>query len=121
MGSEVKKKEVLPKVDIKWIALGTLIMIVVVLIFGLLGGILGGFAGILGYLVGGILIGRLSAGVTIWEAGIAGAITVIIGASALLFVGMIPIVAVITASLIGFVIAFLGGWIGEKWQAAAQK
>ncbi|MDF2956352.1 MAG: hypothetical protein OD815_001968, partial [Candidatus Alkanophagales archaeon MCA70_species_2] len=49
----------------------------------MLGGVIGGFAGVLGYLVGGMLIGRLSAGKTILEAGIAGAFTVLIGAFAL--------------------------------------
>ena len=116
-----KERDVSPKLDIKWVALGTLVMIAVFLVLGVIGGIFGSFAGILGYLLGGILIGRLSAGKTIWEAGIAGAITTVISAPALLFAGGIQTTIVIVASLLGFAIAFVGGWIGEKWQESAQQ
>ncbi|HEX59774.1 MAG TPA: hypothetical protein ENF26_06480 [Methanomicrobia archaeon] len=110
----------MPGIELRWVFLGTLIMIVVVIAFGaLLGGVIGGFASVLGYLVGGMLIGRLSAGKTILEAGIAGALTVLIGAFALLRAGGIPASIVAMASLLGFLIALLGGWLGEKWQEAA--
>ena len=113
---ETVTKPTLPQIDIVWVGIGFAIMFTVCMIMSLIP-----FGGLLGYTIGGIIIGRMSKGVTIVEAGIAGALTAAIASSVTSLIIYIPAGVIILTAVIGFFLALVGGWIGEKWQASVQK
>ena len=127
------------KLDWKWIAIGVLIMIVLNVVGGLILALVlqpdvpeagnvdeitlsSGFIVIaavvnfLSFAIGGFIVGIKSAGRTILEPGISAAIAVLI---ALMIVGNLTVVNLITGGLVPFVAGMIGGWVGERRQAAA--
>lgn len=125
--------------DWKWIAIGVLIMLALNIAAGLILTLMVGsqiqevaapedlslsggqmlFAAILNFLafaVGGFIVGVKSAGRTILEPGISAAIAVLI---ALVISGNVTILGLIAGGLVPFVAGVLGGWLGERRQAAA--
>jgi len=70
----------------------------------------------LAFAVGGFIVGLKSAGRTILEPGISAAIAVLI---ALIIGGNFSIVNILVGGLIPFGAGVLGGWLGERRQAAA--
>jgi hypothetical protein len=126
------------KLDWKWIAIGVVIMLVLNLAAGLLLGLVlrpqlegatspeeinlsGGqvllalIINILSFLIGGFIVGLKSAGRTILEPGISALIAVII---ALLISGQLTAMNLIVGGLVPFAAGVLGGWLGERRQAA---
>ena len=127
------------KLDWKWIAIGVLIMIVLNVVGGLILALVlqpdvheagnveeitlsSGFIVIaavvnfLSFAIGGFIVGVKSAGRTILEPGISAAIAVLI---ALMIVGNLTVVNMITGGLVPFIAGMIGGWLGERRQAAA--
>ena len=127
------------KLDWKWIAIGVLIMIVLNVVGGLILALVlqpdvpeagnvdeitlsSGFIVIaavvnfLSFAIGGFIVGIKSAGRTILEPGISAAIAVLI---ALMIVGNLTVVNMITGGLVPFIAGMIGGWLGERRQAAA--
>jgi hypothetical protein len=131
------------KLDWKWIAIGVVIMVVLNLAAGLilalvLGsqlegapvegattpedlGLSGGqvllalIVNVLSFLIGGFIVGLKSAGRTILEPGISALVAVII---ALLISGQLTVANLIVGGLVPFAAGVLGGWLGERRQAA---
>jgi hypothetical protein len=126
------------KLDWKWIAIGVVIMVVLTIVAMLILGPLiasqienagspetgpgGGMillvliVNILVYLIGGFIVGRKSAGRTILEPGISALIAVIIG---LLLTQTFTLGNLLLGGLLPFAAGVLGGWLGERRQAAA--
>jgi hypothetical protein len=110
-----------------WILAGTVIAFIFNAFF-----VIGGFAllkfgigGILlalgaSFLIAGLLVGYFSPGVTIVEAGVAGALSVVLNAIFLYSFSLLMMddsVYVIEGLAAGFVLSLIGGWLGEKLQA----
>jgi hypothetical protein len=70
---------------------------------------------ILSFLIGGFIVGLKSAGRTILEPGISALVAVII---ALLISGQLTALNLIVSGLVPFAAGVLGGWLGERRQAA---
>ncbi len=107
-------------VDITWVFIGTIIAFGIAYILALvfMDVLAGGF---IGFLIAGIVIGKQSKGVTIVEAAIAGLLgAFLIIAWAVFSIPVDPARAVMFV-IVSFILAGLGGWIGEKWQEYAQK
>lgn len=125
--------------DWKWIGIGVLIMIglniaagiVLALFWGgevqqaenveeiTLSGGQAALAAVLNFVVfviGGYVVGVKSAGRTILEPGISAAIAV---ALALLIAGSFSLLNILAGGLVPFLAGLLGGWLGERRQAAA--
>jgi hypothetical protein len=126
------------KLDWKWIAIGVVIMLVLNLAAGFILALVlrpqlegaanpeeislsGGqmalalIINILSFLIGGFIVGLKSAGRTILEPGISALVAVII---ALLISGQLTAVNLIVSGLVPFAAGVLGGWLGERRQAA---
>lgn len=126
------------KLDWKWIGIGVVIMIALNIVAGIVIGILlrdqiagaaqvedvslgtGQLAvlALLNFLVfalGGFIVGLKSAGRTILEPGISAAIAVLI---ALLLAGDFGVANLLAGGLVPFLAGVLGGWAGERRQAA---
>jgi len=112
---ETVTKPNLPQIDIVWVGIGFAIMCTVGIFMSLIP-----FGGLLGFIIGGIIIGKMSKGVTIVEAGIAGALAAAIFSSIASLIIYIPAGVILYTAVIGFFLALVGGWIGEKWQASTQ-
>jgi hypothetical protein len=126
------------KLDWKWIAIGVVIMVVLTILAMLIlapfiapqmeaaanpeGAPPGGtvllllVVNVLIYLIGGFIVGRKSAGRTILEPGISALIAVIIG---LLLTQTFTVGNLLLGGLVPFAAGVLGGWLGERRQAAA--
>jgi hypothetical protein len=126
------------KLDWKWIAIGVVIMVVLTIVAMLImaplmvsqmenaasaeAGPGGGMVllmlavNILVFLIGGFIVGRKSAGRTILEPGISALIAVIIG---LLLTQTFTLGNLLLGGLVPFAAGVLGGWLGERRQAAA--
>lgn len=109
-----------------WILAGTVIAFIFNAFF-----VIGGFAllkfgtsGIIlalsaSFLFAGILVGYFSPGVTIMEAGVSGALSVVLNAAFLFSFDLLRIsetIYIVEGLAIGFVLSLLGGWLGEKLQ-----
>ncbi|WP_191059871.1 hypothetical protein [Geminicoccus harenae] len=75
--------------------------------------LLGALIGIASFAIGGYIVGRKSPGRTILEPGISAAIAVLIG---LLLSGAFTLGNLLTAGLLPFLAALLGGYLGERQQ-----
>ncbi len=110
-----------------WILAGTVIAFIFNSFF-----VVGGFAllkfGVSGiilalgasFLFAGLLVGYFSPGVTIMEAGVAGALSVFLNAVFLYSFSLLMMdesVYVVEGLAAGFVLSLIGGWLGEKLQA----
>jgi hypothetical protein len=127
------------KLDWKWIGIGVLIMvalniaagIVLALVLGeqvrgatdvseitLSGGqaALVALLNFVSFVIGGFIVGLKSAGRTILEPGISAAIAVAI---ALVISGNFSVAGLLVGGLVPFGAGVLGGWLGERRQAAA--
>ena len=127
------------KLDWKWIAIGVLIMIALNVVGGLILAlvlrpdvheagnveeitlstgfiVIAAVVNFLSFAIGGFIVGVKSAGRTILEPGISAAIAVLI---ALMIVGNLTVVNLITGGLVPFIAGMIGGWVGERRQAAA--
>jgi small-conductance mechanosensitive channel len=126
------------KLDWKWIAIGVVIMVVLTIVAMLIMAPLmvsqmenaasaevgpgGGMillmlaVNILVFLIGGFIVGRKSAGRTILEPGISALIAVIIG---LLLTQTFTLGNLVLGGLLPFAAGVLGGWLGDRRQAAA--
>jgi hypothetical protein len=131
------------KLDWKWIGIGVVIMLVLNLAAGLIlalvlgpqlaatpaegtpspedlnlsGGqvLLALIINVLSFLIGGFIVGLKSAGRTILEPGISALVAVII---TLLISGQLTAMNLIVGGLVPFAAGVLGGWLGERRQAA---
>ena len=126
------------KLDWKWIAIGVVIMLVLNLAAGFIlafalrpqlegvtnpeeitlsGGqmVLMLIINVLSFLIGGFIVGLKSAGRTILEPGISALIAVII---TLLLSGQLTALNIVVGGLVPFAAGVLGGWLGERRQAA---
>jgi hypothetical protein len=124
--------------DLKWIGFGALIMfglsilagIILALMLGaqlqgasdvedvvLSGGQIALVASLnfLAFVVGGFIVGVKSAGRTILEPGIAAALAVVV---VLAMSGNLSVTGVLASGLVPFLAGVLGGWLGERRQAA---
>ena len=110
-----------------WILAGTVIAFIFNAFF-----VIGGFAmlkfgmgGIIlslgaSFLFAGLLVGYFSPGVTIIEAGVAGALCVVLNAVFLYSFSLLMVeesVYVVEGLAAGFVLSLIGGWLGEKLQS----
>jgi hypothetical protein len=110
-----------------WILAGTVIAFIFNAFF-----VIGGFAmlkfGVSGiilslgasFLFAGLLVGYFSPGITIIEAGIAGALSVVLNALFLYSFSLLLMedsVYVVEGLAVGFVLSLVGGWVGEKLQS----
>jgi hypothetical protein len=110
-----------------WILAGTVIAFIFNAFF-----VIGGFAllkfgigGILlalgaSFIFAGLLVGYFSPGVTIMEAGVAGALCVVLNAIFLYSFSLLVMkesIYVVEGLAAGFVLSLIGGWFGEKLQA----
>ena len=125
--------------DWKWIGLGALIMLALSIIASIIMGLVlaGQFEDVadveeislgagqialvavlnfLAFVVGGFIVGVKSVGRTILEPGISAAVAV---AVVLLLSGGLTIANLLVAGLVPFLAGLLGGWLGERRQAAA--
>jgi hypothetical protein len=125
------------KLDWKWIAIGSVIMIVLSLVGGLLTGLVlrpqveaaatsgqislsGGQAllavviNALSFLIGGFIVGIKSAGRTILEPGISALVAVLI---VLVISGQLTILNLVIGGLMPFAAGVFGGWLGESRSA----
>ena len=125
------------KLDWKWIAIGSVIMIVLSLVGGLLTGLVlgpqveeaatsgqislsGGQAllavviNALSFLIGGFIVGIKSAGRTILEPGISALVAVLI---VLVISGQLTILNLVIGGLLPFAAGVFGGWLGERRSA----
>jgi hypothetical protein len=125
------------KLDWKWIAIGSVIMIVLSLVGGLLTGLVlrpqveaaatsgqislsGGQALLavvitaLSFLIGGFIVGIKSAGRTILEPGISALVAVLI---VLVISGQLMILNLVIGGLLPFAAGVFGGWLGERRSA----
>lgn len=125
------------KLDWKWIAIGSVIMIVLSLVGGLLTGLVlrpqveaaatsgqislsGGQAllavviNALSFLIGGFIVGIKSAGRTILEPGISALVAVLI---VLVISGQLTILNLVIGGLVPFAAGVFGGWLGERRSA----
>jgi hypothetical protein len=125
------------KLDWKWIAIGSVIMIVLSLVGGLLTGLVlrpqveaaatsgqislsGGQAllavviNVLSFLIGGFIVGIKSAGRTILEPGISALVAVLI---VLVISGQLTILNLVIGGLMPFAAGVFGGWLGERHSA----
>lgn len=73
------------------------------------------------YFAGGLVVGRLSPGQTIEEPAIAGVIGLVVLFGLQLLVGMLNLFGLIIGAPFCFVMAYAGGWVGEKWQARSER
>lgn len=108
------------RLDIKWIAIGVLVMVGLIVIAGLILKSLGKAASAwylvsnaLAFMIGGFLVGRFSAGRTILEPALAALIAV---AGSLLLAGTFSWMGLLTHGFGPFFAALLGGWLGEMIQ-----
>jgi len=113
--------------DWKWIAIGVAIMFGIQFGAGLVLGIILAASGvppesafwpiliiaILGYLAGGFIVGRKSAGKTIIEPGISAVIAVLLS---LVLSGSFGLVDILIGSVLPLLVALLGGYLGERAQ-----
>lgn len=127
--------------DWKWVALGALIMLVLSFLSGVLVSLFWGeelaaaaegettdiaisgwqlalFALIsfLSFLIGGYIVGLKSAGHTILEPAVAAAVAVAIG---LVVAGNFTVSNLLFGAIVPFLAGLLGGWLGERRQAAS--
>ena len=128
------------QLSVKWIIIGSVIIIALnqveshllieplgiplMVKMGLLGGLLV-FAliiSILSFFVGGVLIGRMSPGVTVKEAGIASliAIALNVGVNAVQTGHMPNFIGIAIVAGIGYGLGILGAKVGEAWQRKAE-
>jgi uncharacterized membrane protein YsdA (DUF1294 family) len=114
----------------KWIIIGLFFGLVLTIISIDLtassypGTIIPSFIVSVGFLIMGILVGYFSPGVTIKEASISGILMIvllIILASILGQLNVIPLYYIIIAFIVGFLFSLLGGWIGEVLQGDKSK
>ena len=126
------------KLDWKWISLGVLIMVALnvaaAFIIGLLLGpqlrgatsiedlnltntqiLLALLVNTLSFLIGGFIVGVRSAGRTILEPGISALVAVLI---LLLVSRQLSVTSMVAGGLVPFAAAVIGGWLGERRQAA---
>ena len=124
--------------DWKWIGIGALLMIALSLVAGFLAALIIGsgladvedveqislsggqvallaLVNLLSFLIGGFIVGVKSAGRTILEPGISAALAVII---VLAIGGGLSVGNIIAGGLVPFLAGVLGGWLGERRQAA---
>jgi cytochrome b subunit of formate dehydrogenase len=73
------------------------------------------------YFLGGLIVGRLSPGETIQEPAVAGVIGLLLVSGLQLLAGMINLFGLLIGAPFSFAMAYLGGWIGELWQASADR
>jgi hypothetical protein len=130
------------RLDWRWIAIGAAIMfglnlvasLILVLLAGdavpptaatpeeaaaALGGgrlLLGAFLGFASFAVGGYVVGLKSPGRTVLEPGISAALAVLVG---LLLGGALTLGNLLAGGLVPFLAGLLGGYLGERRQAAA--
>jgi len=128
--------------DWKWIGIGVLIMLALNIVAGIIVGLVLGpqlqgmtepgdvasiqlssgqlmmiaFLNVLGFLIGGFIVGLKSAGRTILEPGISAAIAVLIG---LILSGTFTLGNLVVGGLIPFASGVAGGWLGERRQERA--
>ncbi len=113
----------------KWIGIGTLIGVVLTtLLFQIMSDTFNSFyiplfIGLLSYVIMGIIIGYKSPGYTIKEPAIGGVFAMIITIAILHYVFDYnpPEGQMIVAPFIAFLLALLGGWVGEELQGSQQR
>ncbi len=113
----------------KWIGIGTVVGIVLTtLLFQIMSDTFNSFyiplfIGLLSYVVMGIIIGYKSPGYTIKEPAIGGVFAIIITTAILHYVFAYnpPEGQMIAAPFIAFILALLGGWVGEELQGSQQR
>lgn len=131
------------KLDWKWIGIGVVIMFALSLVAGMIAAMTLGSAlptdlatdpaaeeivlsggqmaflavlNLLSFLIGGFIVGLKSTGRTILEPGISAAIAVLL---ALIISGNFSLGGLLAGGLVPFAAGVLGGWLGERRQAAA--
>lgn len=127
---ELAEQKAGKKLQWGWIIAGTVVAFTLTAFF-----VIGGFAllkfsvtGILGalglsFLISGILVGYFSPGVTINEAAISGALSVVLNGIFLYSFNLLmadEFMYIVYGLIIGFVLSLIGGWLGEKIQAAME-
>ena len=113
----------------KWIGIGTIVGVVLTtLLFQIMSDTFNSFyiplfIGLLSYIIMGIIIGYKSPGYTIKEPAIGGVFAMIITIAILHYVFDYnpPEGQMIAAPFIAFVLALLGGWVGEELQGSLQR
>lgn len=75
-----------------------------------------GFASLFIYFIGGVVVGRYSWGRTIQEPAVAAVIGLFFVFILQISVGMINIFGLLIGAPLCFIMAYLGGYLGELWQ-----
>lgn len=73
------------------------------------------------YFVGGVVVGRMSSGRTVKEPAVAAVLSLLILFVLQLFLGMLNILGLILGAPLCFGLAYLGGYVGEKWQEKIER
>ncbi|MBM2813373.1 MAG: hypothetical protein HW421_135 [Ignavibacteria bacterium] len=126
------KKSVMPTFDWSWVLAGTLLgltsSIVLINLLTMAMGLnptLFYIPYFLTLLITGIIIGWMSPGVTVIEAGLAGFLTITIGMDILMLTLMqgkeIELTYIILFLVTGFVVTIIGGFLGEKVQSSKEE
>jgi hypothetical protein len=73
------------------------------------------------YFLGGLLVGRMSAGETVNEPAVAGVLALVAVFVLQVTVGMVNIIGLVIGAPFCFGLAYMGGLLGERWQSAARR
>jgi hypothetical protein len=73
------------------------------------------------YFLGGLLIGRMSVGRTVKEPAVGGVLAVVGVFVFQLFLGQVNIAGLVIGAPFCFGVAYVGGLVGEKWQARVRR
>lgn len=73
------------------------------------------------YFLTGVIVGRMSADRTVQEPAVAALLGVVVVAVLQYFAGMVNVFGVIFGAPACYAVAYLGGWIGERWQEWSER
>jgi len=73
------------------------------------------------YFLAGVIVGRMSADRTVQEPAVAALLGVVVVAVLQYFAGMVNVFGVIFGAPACYAVAYLGGWLGERWQEWSEK
>jgi hypothetical protein len=68
-----------------------------------------------------VVVGRMSSGRTVKEPAVAAVLSLLILFVLQLFLGMLNILGLILGAPLCFGLAYLGGYVGEKWQEKIER
>jgi hypothetical protein len=73
------------------------------------------------YFLMGVIVGRMSSGRTIREPAVSALIGLLVVAALQYLAGMVNVFGIVFGAPFCFGLAYLGGWVGERWQSRARR